>query len=388
MNKIIFKFILVICLFQPIIALAKADLSNFIVIGDSVAAGYQNGQLTNISQQNSFPLLIAQQANVNFIQPSLVSPPPPVPNNLAVPGERVCDTLSLQSVATNPLAALYHPIILGSNNTQVSLAVNSMPTTLLIEIGANDVLLHAIFKENIVLSTISSLTGLPVSIIRQGLAANDPNLINLATFISVQISANPSLKDIFLTSDDANVPNSFPVCYHQLMAQVNQITSKPTVVISNIPNAMTSPYINLLINEGILNNYDISQMTSRIKSFNQIISDEASTNGAALINAFDLSTDLAAKGYVVAGDRLNNGFYCGLYSLDGVHPTNTLDGILANSVIRVLNTEFSAGIPPIAISQIAKVDPLINLPLCASPTHPARSFNSPILDAISSMTLF
>ena len=46
-------------------------------------------------------------------------------------------------------------------------------------------------------------------------------------------------------------------------------------------------------------------------------------------------------------------------SLDGVHPTNTAYAVIANEFIKTLNREFSAGIPPVSVAQIAKTDPLI-----------------------------
>ena len=51
----------------------------------------------------------------------------------------------------------------------------------------------------------------------------------------------------------------------------------------------------------------------------------------------------------------------GLFSLDGVHATNTGYAVLANAFINALNREFAAGIPLISIEQVAKTDPLILL---------------------------
>lgn len=384
MKNIIIRIIMLFILLLPCTVFAKADLSKFFVMGDSIAAGYQNGTITPDSQQNSFPVLIAQQAGVNFIVPSLLAPPGPIPNNLAVPGERVCDTLSTTSIATNPFAIL-HSVMLGSSNTQISLAESSNPTTLLVAIGGNDVLLHAIVKQRIVESTISSITGLSISQIEYGLAQGDSLLINLATLISLQISSNPALKDIFLTSNDINDPNSFPACYDHLMNRISNIPSKPALIVSNIPNAMTSPYINLLISEGILNSYDVSVMTSRLDAFNTIIANEAAAHGAQLVDSYAITSDLANNGYVVNGNRLNTNFYCGIYSLDGVHPTNTIDGLIANNVIKILNSAYGAGIPPLAVETIAKKDPLIDLSQCSSPTHPAAAFNSAIQNSINLM---
>ena len=43
----------------------RADLSNLVVIGDSLAAGFQNGSLLDVQQTNGFASLIAAQAQVS-----------------------------------------------------------------------------------------------------------------------------------------------------------------------------------------------------------------------------------------------------------------------------------------------------------------------------------
>ncbi len=373
--KLVNKFIVLFLLFLPSVVFAKVDLSQFIVIGDSIAAGYQNGTITPSSQQNSFPALIAKQAQLNFILPSLSSPPPPTPDNLAVPGERVCDTLSYASVQSNPFAVL-HNVMLGSGTTQIGLAESSNPTTLLVEIGANDVLLHAIVKQNIIESEIASITGLTLEQVQIGLAQGNPTLIAIAT----AISAIPALNEIFLTSTA-----EFTGCYTELMNRINNMPSEPTTLVLNIPDVMSSPYVKLMIAEGILNSNDVSIMQSRITEFNQVIASTSQSIGAELIDAYAITKDIAESGYVVGGQRLNTNFYCGVFSLDGVHPTNTIDALIANEVIHALN-QLGAGISPLSVVKIAKVDPLLNLDLCATPTHPASALNKSVQDAINSMT--
>ena len=68
---------------------------------------------------------------------------------------------------------------------------------------------------------------------------------------------------------------------------------------------------------------------------------------------------LQARGYVANGQRLTTDFLGGLFSLDGIHPTNTGYAIVANEFIRVFNTQFDADIPPVSVAQIAKDDPLV-----------------------------
>lgn len=370
---------LLLCFLLPSVVSAKADLNNFVVIGDSIAAGYQSGTISPALQQTSFPALIAQQAGLSFILPSLVSPPPPIPNNLAVPGERVCDTLSYNSVLSNPVAVL-HNVMLGSGNTQISLAESSSPTTLLIEIGANDVILHAVVKQNIVEGRIAEITQLPVDQVQAGLAQGDPGLLYLAQLISNFISDDPNLKDIFLTSTA-----DFQSCYAQLMQRTSLLPNNSATIVLNIPDVMGSAYVKLLISQGILNSYDVSVMQSRVTEFNNIIASTAKLSNAELLDVFKITQDIEKSGFVVGGQRLNNDFYCGVTSLDGIHPTNTTSALLANKVIQLLNSKFAAGIPMLSLAQVAAVDPLINLDLCASSTLPGSGKNKDVQNAINSM---
>jgi hypothetical protein len=77
------------------------------------------------------------------------------------------------------------------------------------------------------------------------------------------------------------------------------------------------------------------------------------------VDLYSLVNDLAAHGKVVNGQKLTTEFLGGLFSYDGIHPTNTGYAIIADEFIKVMNRNLAAGIPPISIEQVAKTDPLI-----------------------------
>ena len=52
----------------------KANLSNFVVAGDSLSAGYQNSQLIDTSQIHGYANVIAQQARVDLNLPLVPTP--------------------------------------------------------------------------------------------------------------------------------------------------------------------------------------------------------------------------------------------------------------------------------------------------------------------------
>jgi phospholipase/lecithinase/hemolysin len=104
---------------------------------------------------------------------------------------------------------------------------------------------------------------------------------------------------------------------------------------------------------------EIAQIDAAIASYNQIIAEEAQAHGAALVDINALLSSAKSRGLVVHGQRLTADFLGGLFSLDGIHPTYTGHTVIANEFIHVMNTRLHAAIPPLALVQVAKADPLV-----------------------------
>jgi hypothetical protein len=68
---------------------------------------------------------------------------------------------------------------------------------------------------------------------------------------------------------------------------------------------------------------------------------------------------IAQNGYNAGGHKLTTAFLGGIFSLDAIHPTNTGYAILANEVIKTMNRQLGAGVPPLSIEQVAATDPLV-----------------------------
>lgn len=80
---------------------------------------------------------------------------------------------------------------------------------------------------------------------------------------------------------------------------------------------------------------------------------------AAVVDLNGLLKTLAARGYTAAGKHLTTNFLGGLFSLDGIHPTNTGYAILANIYIEAMNTAFGTKIHEVNIPSVANHDPLV-----------------------------
>src|SRR5262249_1170063 len=96
----------------------------------------------------------------------------------------------------------------------------------------------------------------------------------------------------------------------------------------------------------VLDATEIVAIRSAIEAYNTTIANQASAHGSSLVDIASLYESIQVKGVVVGGQRLTAALFGGIFSLDGIHPTNTAYALIANEFIRVLNTSYSAGIPP------------------------------------------
>jgi len=92
---------------------------------------------------------------------------------------------------------------------------------------------------------------------------------------------------------------------------------------------------------------------------NTIIAVQALIHGAVVVDLYCLIDTLHAKGYKIGDATLTTDFLGGLFSLDGLHPTNTGYAIMANQFIQTMNTAFRTKIPLANVPEVAATDPLV-----------------------------
>src|ERR1035438_516717 len=177
-------FLLGLIVTAPIYGQKKADLSKFVVAGDSLSAGYQNSQLIESGQTHGYANVIATQAGVSLNLPLL--PPPGYPQiqvsavppsyayvigatpqprlnyqqtlDVAVPGFTVAALVGLPSSCppnpypsypANPVdvmaAEILNPNCANPGPTELAEAVWLKPTTAILWIGSNDALFSLLF---------------------------------------------------------------------------------------------------------------------------------------------------------------------------------------------------------------------------------------------------
>jgi len=374
----------------------KADFSKFVVAGDSLSAGYQNSQLIESGQVHGYANVIATQAGVSLNLP-LVLPPGGYPQisivqghavvtgvvpqprlntdqtlDVAVPGFTVAALVGLpSSCPPNPFPYLANPIEVMAAEilnppctypgpTELEEAAALKPTTAIFWIGSNDALFSILFggpptpledsATTLGFRTLYHKAASKMASVSGHLVlANIPDVTLTAYLTSVPklaailgLSA-ANLQTLGLGTGDMVTPYAFPA--------IQAMGSSLTV----LPDSVPVSYVPIVIRKDTL-----SQIRAAVLAYNAVIAAEAAAPpGATLVDIYSLINDLAANGVVVGGQKLTTDFMGGLFSLDGVHPTNTGYAIIANEFIKTMNRSLQAGIPPVSVAQVSKTDPLI-----------------------------
>lgn len=368
------------------------NFSNTVFLGDSLTAGYQNGSLLDTQQPHGWAPLVAAQAKFAIVQPLIAYPgapsvlhlvslgPPPVitavsgtttgrdnfatqPTDLAVPGAYVNDILSTVPLA-NPAAGQQQltQLVLGfpgfgygQDYSQAQAAVAAQPTTIFLWAGNNDAL-------------VADLTGTPNSM--TSLADFTTQYKALITLLSTKTSAHLVI---------ANIPDVTLVPYLQpaalILAEYSAATHLPATALSALFGISAGDFVTPeglgeiaailagkqttpLSDAGVLTAAEAATVRTNVTAYNQVIAQEAQSVGATLVDINSVFSKTAANGTTVNGYTGTFSFLGGLFSLDGIHPTNTGYAVLANAFIDAMNSSMHTTIPDVSLSSVVATDPL------------------------------
>jgi lysophospholipase L1-like esterase len=360
----------------------QADLSRFVVVGDSLAAGYMNDSLLDAQQLGSFASLIAAQAGEDLPLPLIAAPgipnvivsvdpgPPPIivrapgvstgrvdpavqAMNLAVPGHTVHDALvtrpSFPIDSLTDLVLGLPGLLAGVSRSQVEWAEALAPSTVLLSLGANDAL-------GSILAATPVLT--PPAVFEADYAAVISRLASTGAALVV-----------------ANVPDVTRVPYLTPAQRVAELVGQPLALIGPalgigdgdaitpqglalVPAVLANPALGPLPANVVLTAAETQTVRAAIDVYNEIIAARAAQFDATLVDVHALVNDLTDRGYVVNGLRLTTTLQGGVFSLDGAHPSLTGHAIIANEFIKTMNRRTGAAIPPVPVSRVSVADPL------------------------------
>lgn len=380
--------VLVLVVSFPAMAQNKANLSRLVIVGDSLSAGFQNFSLLDSQQVHGYANLIAQQAGVALPLPLIAPPgippvlelvslgPPPVivpasgtsPGrdnpflqafDLGIPGATVQDALttrpSFPITPSNVLTDMvlgFPGVFQGVLRNQVEWAEALRPTTIVVWIGNNDALGAVLAADASLLTPVPQFQAAYAELMDRLAAtgatlvvANIPDVtlipfLTSAEKVAAQIGVPLSVIGPILGigPGDFVTPDAFPLIQAILVSHTLSGPLPPNVVLTAS---------------------EVATIRAATDAYNSFIAQEAQAKGAALVDTHTIFNRFRAQGLVVNGQRLRTDFLGGIFSLDGIHPTNTGYAVVANEFIKTLNTNFAAAIPPLSVEQVAKTDPLI-----------------------------
>jgi lysophospholipase L1-like esterase len=394
------KVILMTCMVALLAAtpaMAQADLSDYVALGDSLTAGFASGALMDFYQDRSYPAVLAAQAETTGFEQPLVSEPGfppilelvhlvPVPvilpvglipglpvnaalprpyNNLGVPGANLFDMLFTTGDINNLLAGntdnVMHDLILRNGiNTALEQAIGLQPTFITVGIGNNDEL-GAVLAA----TPIDGVTMTPVDqfaiLYNNAIGALVTN--TTADIVLINLPYSTTIPFATTVPPFVDIPGLWLT---PLMGTHGPLTADSLVTLLaggliaqgyGLPGGPPLPEdLNFLTGEPgyVLRPEEIDIIDDRVDAFNAIIADVAATYG---LPVFDYNAFFAE---IVAGDApslggvvINAGFLLGgFFSYDGVHPQRIGYAMVANALVQFINSEFGNNIPGVNIAEV------------------------------------
>lgn len=353
-------------------ALAQSSFQSYVSVGDSLAAGFVSGSLVETHQVKSVPALLARQAGASDFQLPLVSEPgiptelglfslaptitaksdkvgvpknlalPRPYNNLAVPGAIAADAL-LRNGSEGGLSQ----VVLRGRGSQVEQALALRPTFITLWLGNNDVLGAAVRGR-----AIEGVTLTPKAVFRQVygnvvaalrtsgariVAANLPDVTSIPFVTSIPpVVVNPATRQPVLVNG-APVPLLGP---NGPLASNSFVTLGASSLLSRgigIPRALGGTGEGLP-DEVILDAGEVAIIKDFVDANNQAIRDICGAANIPLLDVNGILKQVQRKERHIAGVTLTAEFLTGgVFSYDGVHPTELGYAVIANDWIDLIN---------------------------------------------------
>jgi len=389
----------------------QADFTRYVAIGNSISSGFQSGALTAEHQELSYPNLLASQAGVEvFTQPLLaypglgqytiadagileliaLSPLTIIPaqyseypefdpdnpyltgeiagqiqpyHNLAIPGLLLADAF-YNTISENSFSqTLFIDTILRNKDkaeedqkTVWQQARELDPTFITCWIGNNDYLAFALSggENGDILTTHEDFEFLYSQLIdslgkngAQILTFTLPGLRSLPYFTTIQPYIPDSLTGLPLTDENGDkIPLLGVDPENDLMLLTAQFALANKKGIPSWYGGNDEP----MPDEVVLDAAELQKVDAAVEAFNLAIYSISAERNIPVFDTHDFLLFLSDGGYDVVGYTFNGEYLSGgFYSLDGLHPTDAGNVLLANRLISFINEEYAASIPLINI---------------------------------------
>jgi hypothetical protein len=125
-----------------------------------------------------------------------------------------------------------------------------------------------------------------------------------------------------------------------------------------VPGILAAPAAGPLSGNVVLDAGEVATIRAATAEYNAFIAEQAAARGAVVVDIHALLQRARDGGIKVGPRRLTTEFLGGLFSLDGIHPTDTGYAVIAREFIEALNRHVQAGVPPVNVRQVMRRDPL------------------------------
>lgn len=381
----------------------SADFGIYVAMGTDLTAGFQSGGLVQRHQVNSFANLFARQAGVPrftypavnlggwppllrvqsfqplvvdsggvrgaFINP-LTSPPALLDSaydNMGIPGALLADVIDNNlnyDIGLGRDVSFFYNIARQQGRaiplTILQLVRNERPTFVSFEYGTNELLGPAIHGSGTPAVPAGAWAGL-LHVTLDSLDLNCPNakklIVNVMdvtktpffnTLPPVELDAAGRPTSTFLLG--VNPGDRVTLAAVSLLRQGVGYAATDTSYFSGIPVPGTGTPLPDAV---VLDPAEVASLQSATDQYNAAIAAEAAARGYAVLDVHGLLDRFAANGVQFAGARYTTAYLTGgLFSVDGVHPTDLFHGLLCNEMIATVNARFGSRIPPLDLSKV------------------------------------
>lgn len=377
----------------------KIDFTTIAVMGDSLSQCFQDGVIRESSQNLSYIAHLSRQVNTELRQ-ALVQEPgfgtlfklknpaipvkplslqsflnldTPVPvgssrvdptvrvNNFSVGGAKVNDLLTARPDPNNPANPIFvslgipwlfdNPPVRRSQIEFVE-AMNPKPTVVILFIGGNDALGAASASDLSLLTDADKFAADYEELVRRAKATG-------AQLILVTVPDVPLVPAFVSNRDLAVLANTAP----ELLALATGIQEGDYVTLRALPTLvgiLNGQIQGPVPKNLILTKKQAKKISKTIKKYNATIVNIGKRENFPVVDLNELLKQLSTKGIEIPGvATVNNKYFGGIGSLDGIHLTNTGNALLANAFIETINKFYGTNIPLVDVVSIAKNDPLV-----------------------------
>jgi hypothetical protein len=378
------------------------DTTQFVVIGEGMAAGMADFALRDIYQKASFPAQMAAQMKTAFPMPIIQSPgmsggtpgfntlPAGMPFtlqgagrndfppqlfvfNLAMPGATVSDALNLRPAppliqpANNKQTlanlVLGYPSLIISNNvpywSQVEYAIAMNPTLVVVELGYSEVLEAAATNDPSKLPDIQTFTSnyntLLSRLTANGAASPEvvvmtiPDPFDTAFFTSVNNATN------YLAGAPPDTIATFLAMKQGDYFTPSGLVQAVSALITNNVNPFFDPFP---AKPGrVVTAATHTAVEANLTALNAAITSAAASAGAKVFDLQAVLHQVRQNGLTVGSQTLTADYLGGFYSLDGYYPGQTGQALIANQMLAFLNSTYNTDFPAVDLAAVAKDDP-------------------------------